>query len=931
MPRARVSRPPRPLPLFEASLVETVRADSDADARRFATDPRRNVLLEASAGTGKTSVLVGRYLNLLRAGVHPANILAITFTRKAAAEMRDRIVQELRASAEQSALDRACWRAVRDHLDDIAIGTIDAFCLSLLREYPLEADLDPGFTMADETEVPRLMDQAIDRTLRIGRQIAQTDPDVKLVFARLGVFRLRAGLAHLIERRLVAPEVLDRYLGRGPADLSADLIFARVIDRLASLLDSRPGGLAAFLADGPRNHPRFQLLSRDLADLGRAAAGGPGAIRAALNRVRDCFLTRDGRPRKSITDYQQDQCVSPAAWRRHREAVTSLAPAVTDLLAGLERDLNILQARGIRRLFAVARVEYGRALEAHGAIDFPEVLTRALALLRQMDEFAQSRFWLESRYQHVLVDEFQDTSRAQWELVALLIQAWGEGSGVAHEAVLPPSIFVVGDRKQSIYRFRDAEVAVLEEAGRFIEGLRPDREARRSITRSFRAVPTLLSFANALFGEIAAREGATATDENDKGDLNDEAFRYDERDRFPVEDTADVRMSLPPDDPLGIVVAETPEECAARVADEIHRLLVNGQVRDRKNGLIRQAQPDDVAILFRSRETHQAYEHALRERGIPSYVYKGLGFFDADEVKDVCALMRFLADPTSALRTAAFLRSRFVRLSDRGLATIGKQLNEAVDPNQPPPLVHLDDEDRMMLELLRRDVARWIGLVDRIPPAEMIDRVIAESAYHFELRGPALRQGRENLKKIRGLIRRIQNRGYVTLERIAEYLERLSTGDESNALIDATGAVSLMTIHAAKGLEFPIVFLVNLGRGTAGLPEPIRLGEGPDGEPTVSVGPIDSEVEGGERLRDREETKRLLYVAVTRARDRLYLSSLVKDGGPRIARGSLADVMPESVRQLVADAARAAGADAEVFWRGRSGARFKFRVCGVPI
>ena len=139
--------------------------DPDEAAREFARDPDHNVVLEASAGTGKTSVLVTRYVNLLTRGVDPANILAITFTRKAAAEMRERIIRELRRAAEQSTFDRARWAAIRDRLADIQISTIDAFCLSLLREFPLEADLDPGFGMADETEVPRLVDQSLDTSL----------------------------------------------------------------------------------------------------------------------------------------------------------------------------------------------------------------------------------------------------------------------------------------------------------------------------------------------------------------------------------------------------------------------------------------------------------------------------------------------------------------------------------------------------------------------------------------------------------------------------------------------------------------------------------------------------------------------------------------------------------------------------------------------
>jgi hypothetical protein len=145
--------------------VGGIAMDPDARAREFAIDPHNNVVLEASAGTGKTSVLVWRYVNLLKAGVEPGNILAITFTRKAAAEMRERIVRELKAAAARSEFDRARWNEIRDRLGEIAISTIDAFSLSLLREFPLEADLDPGFEMADETEVPRLVDASLDQSL----------------------------------------------------------------------------------------------------------------------------------------------------------------------------------------------------------------------------------------------------------------------------------------------------------------------------------------------------------------------------------------------------------------------------------------------------------------------------------------------------------------------------------------------------------------------------------------------------------------------------------------------------------------------------------------------------------------------------------------------------------------------------------------------
>ena len=205
----------------EIRLSSDTTSLADSDARRIAVDPSQNVVLEASAGTGKTRVLVERYVNLLRAGVDPDHILAITFTRKAAAEMRQRIIDRLKEASRLSEFDAGRWRDLKERLGDIAISTIDAFCLSLLREFPLEADVDPGFELAADTDVPRLIGESLDQALRICRAVAKEDDDVALVFAQLGERRLRAGIAGLLDRRLVAPHALRRFLQSGPRNLTA--------------------------------------------------------------------------------------------------------------------------------------------------------------------------------------------------------------------------------------------------------------------------------------------------------------------------------------------------------------------------------------------------------------------------------------------------------------------------------------------------------------------------------------------------------------------------------------------------------------------------------------------------------------------------------------------------------------------------------------
>jgi ATP-dependent helicase/nuclease subunit A len=894
---------------------------NDSAARARAVDPRFNVALEASAGTGKTRVLVDRYINLLKAGVDPSNILAITFTRKAAAEMRERILATLRAAAAAGEIPSARWRELRDRTADIAISTIDAFCLSLLREFPLEADLDPAFSIADDTELPRLIDEALDRALRTCRSVAREDRNVALAFAQLGERRVRTGLTTLLNRRIVAPDVLAKYLAAsGAADLDADIATRRAAAALMDVFDSMRGGADRFLESGPLE-AAFHLLARGLRQLRAALDGGcpldPGTVQAVFSRAREHFLTQEGEPRVR-SPYPKTAFASETDWQIHRDFVVNHADAVLRVAAAYRRDLNVLVSRGIWRMFRVAEAEYRRTLDAHAVLDFSDLLLRALDLLRRMDDFAQSRYRLESRYHHVLVDEFQDTSRAQWELVSLLVQSWGEGAGLAHTGPLQPSIFIVGDRKQSIYAFRDADVSVLREAGRYLEGLRPDHDVRRSISRSFRAVPPILAFINDVCHDMEKAAGRS------------DAFEYTDTDRFPIDPEAcraeaswRRRASADDESPLGIVVADTPEACAEATAAEIARLLSSGvTVRDRETGVRRGVRPGDIGILFRTRESHREFEAALERHDIRSYVYKGLGFFDADEIKDVLALVWYLADPVSDLRAAALMRSRFFGVSDEALRQLAPNVSDALRGSAVPPAwSRLDDHDRPALGEARDATRRWLALVDRMPAAELIDVILSESAYGLELRGARFQQARENLKKMRSLLRRIQNRGYGTLARMAAHLDRLAVGDEANAAIDAFDAVNLMTVHAAKGLEFPVVFVVNLARGSGNRRDPVRLTPDPSGSGgSVAIGDFQSDADDDHASRECEETKRLLYVALTRARDRLYLGTVLKDGLMQPGRGSLGEVLPLSLR------ARFVAADATE-WRASSGAVHPFRVC----
>jgi ATP-dependent helicase/nuclease subunit A len=823
---------------------------------------------------------VDRYLRLVQEGADPRHILAITFTRKAAGEMKGRIIDTLRR-------DEALWRTMRERLFDIHVATIDAFCLGLLKEFPLEAGLDPDLDLLDEVDIEQLTQEAVDYAL----STSSPGPDLAFLISVYGEPALENAVRGFIRSRLVKEDTLARYVQRRvPHHLRLEQSLANAAKGLADVLGGRPG-IDELTACGP--NPSLPLWKALVYALERAIdPDRAGAL--DVEHVAEYFLTQEGRPRKRLALFAKSDFRTNRDYVKHRDLVLARAPDVAEVHRRWSDDRDRIAVRELWKCFHSAAKRFSALKETRHGLDFTDVLLRAVDLLEHREEFSQSRFRLESRYHHILIDEAQDTNDFQWRVVEALIESWGEGAGLVQEVIRAeqaagrgegllqePTIFVVGDRKQSIYGWRDARVETFEKAARFIRGLRPAGGRRLHLRRSFRAKGEFLAFLNDVFSEMPkAREELDWT------------FRYGEGDRFPVGERGDDER------PVGIVVALDLLHAADAVADEIVRLTQEEHF-----------QPKDMAILFRSRTHYRVYEEALAERGVPTYVYRGLGFFDSPEVRDIQSLVRFLAEPGSELRAAELARSRFIRISDTGLALIARMRRPR---DRETPLVDwlrgeltedelpstLSPPDRTTAIRAMKTVPGWRRKVDRLPPTDLIQLVLEETDYAGWFWDPKVRrQGWENLKKVQELIRRAQNRGYLTLTRLADYIDRASTGEESLAVLEAADGVNLMTIHAAKGLEFDVVFVVNLDQTTRGDTSLPRITEHADGRVDVNA-LVRSELEGPER--SQEEEKRLLYVALTRARARLVLCA----SAPAESEGkaTLFGLLPESLRNVMHDA-----------------------------
>jgi len=755
------------------------------DQQRAAIEAHGNVFVAAGAGTGKTAVLVERFVSAVAEdGLDVDSLLVITYTERAAGELRGRIRSAL---LERGRPDLAL------ELDGAWVSTIHGFCRRLLGAYPLAAGVDPSFRVLDEPQALVLQAEAF--TTALERFCAADEPDRWQLLATYGAVGLR--------QMLVEVYATLRSAGR-------ELVLE---SGARALLDTR--------IDALRDSATSLCDDAQATDNQRAAAAAALDLLGATSLPERLLALGDLKTRGPRA----------AAFAEARDAV--VAAALEELAA---RDRGLLQE--LLTAFAVAYVD---AKERESAVDFEDLQIKARDLLRDDDAIRERE---RMRFRSIMVDEFQDTNRLQTELLDLLC----EGTDA--------DLFVVGDEFQSIYGFRHADVAVFRER----------RDAAPTVvplTLNHRSRPEVLAAVNELFG----------------GEFGDEFRPLEPANAADVPALRNAFELLVTDKAAAGEAGVHWRRSEARHVARRVRELVDAGV----------ASPGEIVLLFAAGTDAEWFEEALRAVGLPTYRAAGRNYFGQQQVTDLLSYLRLLHNRYDDEALLTVLASPFVGVSNDALVLMRAEAQrQPVFRSFERPLPDdLSEDDRRLLLAFRQRYERLLAVAAHASLELLCDRVLAEHDYDLAIL--ALPDGRRryaNLRKLARLARSYEELRGADIEGFVRFVEGQEAvgAKESDAVSEEEGAdaVRLLTIHAAKGLEFEVVVVADAGRNRPPVSDILALSDGRFGfkvaHPATGTRVSTTsyqDVKAHREQAEQAERLRLYYVAMTRAKERLIISGSV--------------------------------------------------------
>lgn len=901
---------------------------NDLAARRTAlTDHHHGLLVEAGAGSGKTAILAGRVALLLASGVAPRNIAAITFTELAAAELAVRVrqyVQELAAgkvappvaaafpAGAPTAEQRANLESALVELDELTSSTIHGFARELMLPYPVEADLDPGATVLDADAARLLFDDMFHAWLhsRLGGAGAgegdgdgdgdgDADASSPAVAPEDDVLLTLLTCAEPISLEALRELLTLVHEHPGASVPKADLAAA-----FAAAADAAEQ-FCSLVAAAPAAPEKAAEVARAVPTLIEELRAAPSAVRLAVTALNTFPLevftkgrtVRSFRVKGDWVKGLRAVGFSPAEAEANHEAVLeAYLEFATAYGALLEAAVDHLLAELVTALREVG-VAYQHAKRQAAVLDFDDLITMAVELLRR-HELVRSE--LAGRYQHVLIDEFQDTDPKQAEIVWRLTGI-PNGDDWRTWPARPGARFVVGDPNQAIYRFRGADVATYLALR---DSLASDPNARAlQLTSNFRSVPELLTNANETFQEpLAAGDQPGYRPLHRRRDSHGHAAVL----RLPVS-AAEREDGRPP------TVAELRAAEAKAVADLCFR-LVNGDGAL----LAGPVKPGDIALLAPSSTGLEYYERALEDRGLGVASQAGKGFYRRQEVQDLVALTRTLADPRDRLALGALLRGPVVGASDEELLDVAEALSGLTSEERY--LSVTTDAELVPVPRVARLLTTLRPLFEQrftLTPYELLSRAAEALELKALLRhrlGERSDRALANLERFLQHSRAYDLRGLTAFSRDVWAAWQDSEGELEGRVDAERNAITLITMHSAKGLEWRVVIPISSMSGPPKGPGAF-VARDDNRLVTKLLGSACSDYDAfveGEKEQLRAERLRLWYVTATRARDLLVLPSFepVPSGEPWCAlvewRGADAPDVPAGV-----DARADAGAPAK--------------------
>ena len=825
------------------------------DAQRRAMNHDRSFCVTAGAGAGKTRVLVEKYISLLENGVQVSEILALTFTEKAAAEMKERVRSAIRNKQGDQ------WRQVEEDFHWATISTFHSFCARVLSEHPFEAGILPSFKVLEDMEKGQLLNEALDHMVSQPPESLAEPLTSLLIDVPLTTFQ-----------KLMTSMYSNRF--------ELDRIFSTVgsIENLedlwkACLQYAREETVTQLEMDGILNN-----ALRGLVEIGsRLPDKEDAGTRYVLDIMPHISVFLED---KDLSNRYESliaisiktnrvQVGSKKNWdERDKQVLNECRRVIADVLEqasikDLEEDgenfvkFSIHYLEDLFTCFQVFKSSVDQAKRLINALDFDDMI---FLIWELFNRDPKARMDYSRTFRYILVDEFQDTDRIQWGIVRMILGELGKSD----------RLFIVGDPKQSIYLFRGIDVSMFKEAQEEVIDVLGGEPVYLDVC--FRSTPEIVNLANYVFERLMP--SSSKPFEFEYGRMNHSEYRANDRGSIEL-----IMVDK------GDQTARTESEL---IAGRIRDIVDKGEKMVYWDGDNHLADPrpvkfGDITILLRARTNLRFIEWALNRAGIPYHIHAGLGFFESQEVRDIYNILSFLANERNDLALYGLLRSPYFAFSDEDLYRVS---NAGRGSLWHSLMKYSEVSGDAKFKDARGLIDSWLKIANRFSISEILARIFPESGIYSVYAGMVEgEQAIANMEKLLGIARNAQEQGFGSLSRFMEWFERAIEEAPREGLatldLDTGDCVNIMTIHAAKGLEFPVVFVPEMSRDITDFGDPILIdrefGLGlnipdPDDSHRIKETCIRRIIKRRNRERERAEYRRLLYVAMTRAKDHLIMS-----------------------------------------------------------